>query len=248
MPLVEENSAFVANKVQKKDAFGKVRLGAGCIGMASLKPNLERQKMSTRKFNDGFTARSLRHCVAAILLIFAGQSALANELSYSFVEVDYIDGDILGESADGFGIAGSFELGDVFFLGGSYQDSEIDDFGTDVELLRLGVGLHGAISKNLDWVASLDYANIDVSATTGSMSVSDDESGYILDLGIRGLVGDAAEYSFAIIQSDVSESDTGFRVGGRYHFGDSNVSAGLDYVQYGSDWDQLELGVRYQFD
>ena len=39
MPLVEENSAVVANKVQKKDAFGKVRLGAWCIGMASLKPN-----------------------------------------------------------------------------------------------------------------------------------------------------------------------------------------------------------------
>ena len=80
------------------------------------------------------------------------------------------------------------------------------------------------------------------------ISDSYDESGYILDLGIRGIVDESVEYSVAIIQSDVGGSETGFRVGGRYHFGDSNVSAGLDYVRYESDWDQLELGVRYQFD
>ena len=63
------------------------------------------------------------------------------------------------------------------------------------------------------------------------------------------MAGDAFEYSVAIIQSDIGESETGIRFGGRYHFGDSsNVSAGLDYVQYGSDWNQLELGIRYQFD
>lgn len=208
-------------------------------------------KMNTGKSNDGFMARWFRHCVAALLLIFAGQSVLANELSYSFVEIDYIDGDFSGQSADGFGISGSVALGEMFFLGGSYQDEQVDNFrfegfnsDLDAELLRLGAGMHGAISDNVDWVVSFDYAKVELSA----LGDPEDDSGYIVDIGLRGLIGDVAEYSFAVIQSDVAESDTGFRLGGRYHFGDSNVSAGLDYVRYGSDWDQLELGVRYQFD
>lgn len=207
--------------------------------------------MNTGNFNDGFMARGFRHCVAAVLLIFAGQSVLANELSYSFVEIDYIDGDFSGQGADGFGISGSVALGEMFFLGGSYQDEQVDNFrfegfnsDLDAELLRLGAGMHGAISDNVDWVVSFDYAKVELSA----LGDSEDDSGYIVDIGLRGLIGDAAEYSFAVIQSDVGGSETGFRVGGRYHFGDSNVSAGLDYVQYESDWDQLELGVRYQFD
>lgn len=71
-------------------------------------------------------------------------------------------------------------------------------------------------------------------------SASGSDSGFIVEAGIRGVVGDASEYSAAIIQSKLTESSTGFRLGGRYHFGDlSNVSAGLDYVQYSSDCDQL---------
>ena len=217
--------------------------------------------MSKRIFVDGFVARIVSLSVAGALLVFAGQSVLAGELSYSYVDVGYTDGavDYAGsdEDFDGFRFAGSVELGEMFFVSGSYEDADTgtftDDFGDrvsiDLKLLRLGVGLHGALNDGLDWVVSADYADLEADVDDSFLgSFSEDHSGYILDLGVRGLVGDVAEYSFAIIQSDVIESDTGFRLGGRYHFGDSNVSAGLDYVRYGSDWDQLELGVRYQFD
>jgi hypothetical protein len=72
----------------------------------------------------------------------------------------------------------------------------------------------------------------------------------MLDVGLRGLMGEAAEYSIAIIHSDgfIGDSVTGFRVGGRYHVGETQLSVGLDYVQYVSEFDQLELGLRYQFD
>lgn len=207
--------------------------------------------MNKRIVKSGLMHRIVSRGVAGALLLCASQSVLANELSYSFFEIDYIDGDFLDQSADGFGISGSVGLGEMFFLGGSYQDEQVDNFrfegfnsDLDAELLRLGVGLHGALSDNVDWVVSLDYAKVELSA----LGNSDDDSGYIVDIGLRGLIGDAAEYSFAVIQSDVGGSETGFRVGGRYHFGDSNVSAGLDYVQYESDWDQLAFGVRYQFD
>lgn len=207
--------------------------------------------MSKRVFTDGFIATSIRNFAAGFLLVFAGQSVQADELSYSYVEVEYVaSGDFLGGDLDGFIISGSAEIGETFFVLGSYNDGEIES-ALDLEVLRLGFGLHGSISESLDWVGSLEYVDFDLSGLSRlGLGISDsyDESGYILDLGIRGIVDESVEYSVAIIQSDVGGSETGFRVGGRYHFGDSNVSAGLDYVRYESDWDQLELGVRYQFD
>ena len=183
-------------------------------------------------------------------LLASGQTALASELSYTYVEVKYVDGEILDADADGFGLTGSVALGDTFFLAGGYQDGEVDVTGGDLDLslLRLGLGAHGSITDSLDWVAELDYAQVDLKASiAGVGSGSSDENGYILDVGLRGLMGEAAEYSIAIIQSDFGSSATGFRVGGRYHFGETQLSVGLDYVQYDSEFDQLELGLRYQF-
>jgi hypothetical protein len=183
--------------------------------------------------------------MAGALMLLVGQSAMASELSYTYVELEYVDGEILDEGADGFGLNGSVAISDMFFLAGSYQDGEFDGFDLDIELSRFGVGAHGELNDSIDWVVSVDYARAEVGDSFDSV----DDSGYILDLGIRGVAGDAFEYSAAIIRWDIGGSETGFRLGGRYHFGDSsNVSAGLDYVQYGSNWDQLELGIRYQFD
>lgn len=185
-------------------------------------------------------------------VLFAGsQTALASELSYTYVEVKYVDGETLDDDADGFGLTGSVALGDTFFLAGSYQDGDIDATGADrdLSLLRLGIGAHGPITDSIDWVAELDFTEVDVKTTVARVgSSSSDDNGYILDVGFRGLMGEAAEYSIAILQSDISSSATGFRVGGRYHFGETLLSLGLDYVQYDSEFDQLELGLRYQFD
>lgn len=182
------------------------------------------------------------------------------------MEVDYI---AAGEfdvdpkiDLDGFGINASYKLGDKFFLSASYQDisgdrGEDDNYyaiDLDAELLRVGFGLHGAISDNVDWVVSVDFTRIDTdevaSESDGSEieSISGDDNGYIVDLGVRGLLNDSLEYSVALVQSDIGESETGFRVGGRYHFSDSGFSIGADYVQYASELDLVEVGFRYQFD
>ncbi len=192
-------------------------------------------------------------------LLASGQTALASELSYTYVEVKYVDGKIGDVDADGFRLTGSVALGDTFFLaggyqdvGGGFQDSELDlTLDLDVSLLRLGVGAHGPITDSIDWVAQLDYANVDIKESLDGETDSSDGNGYMLDVGLRGLMGEAAEYSIAIIHSDGfsgGASATGFRVGGRYHVGETKLSVGLDYVKYGSGFDQLELGLRYQFD
>ena len=191
--------------------------------------------------------------VAGALMLLVGQSAMASELSYTFVELGYVGGtlDYFGSDADydGFALSGSAEIGEMFFLSGSYEGDDTgtftDNYGDRVSIglqhLRLGVGLYGVINQDIDWVASVDFTDVEVDLTDSALgSASGSDSGFIVEAGIRGVAGDASEYSAATIESKLTESSTGFRLGGRDHFGDfSNVSAGLDYVQYGSDCDQL---------
>ena len=55
----------------------------------------------------------------------------------------------------------------------------------------------------------------------GVGSGSSDENGYILDVGLRGPIGEAAEYLIAVIQSDSGISATGLGVRERYHSGET---------------------------
>lgn len=199
---------------------------------------------------------NLSKTLAFLMCFGAGTSVWAADLSYSYVEVDYIveveqdfgDGDKL--DGDGFGVSGSFELGDLFFVSGSFQDATISEtylgqrYSADIEIIRAGLGLHGGITESLDWLVSADYARLE--AKDDFFGTTKD-SGYIVDLGIRGLVADSFEYSAAIVQSDVGGSETGFRVGGRYHFAESGFSLGADYVSYSDDFYVIETGLRYQF-
>lgn len=188
----------------------------------------------------------------------AGQSVWASELSYTYVEVEYIAdveldyGDGYKFDGDGFGVAASYEFSERFFVSASYHDGSGDftlgakRYSTDLEVLRAGLGMHSQISETLDWVISADY--VDLETKVGSIS-ADDDDGYIIELGVRGLAADSVEYNVAIVRSDsdIGGSETGFRVGGRYHFGDSNVSLGAEYVRYFSEFDLIEVGLRYQF-
>ena len=100
---------------------------------------------------------------------------------------------------------------------------------------------HGSITDSLDRVLELDCAEVDLKASiAGVGSGSSDENGYILDAGLRGLIGKAAEYSLAVLLSDFGMSATGLRVCGRYHFSETQFSVGPDYVQCDNESDQSE--------
>ena len=80
--------------------------------------------------------------VAGALMLLVGQSAMASELSYTFVELGYVGGtlDYFGSDADydGFALSGSAEIGEMFFLSGSYEDGDTgtfsDNFGDRVSI------------------------------------------------------------------------------------------------------------------
>src|SRR5688500_4682669 len=84
-------------------------------------------------------------------------SAQAAELSYNFIELDYAQMDIddAGDfEPNGFGIKGSFEMGESFYGFGSYLRGSEEVSGTDFDIdqTQLGVGYRNGVSDSADFI------------------------------------------------------------------------------------------------
>ncbi|MDX1515550.1 MAG: hypothetical protein R3288_01860 [Woeseiaceae bacterium] len=186
------------------------------------------------------------------LLTLAGASllvlpALADGPSYDYIEGSYqrveLDDSMFDIDGDGFGIAGSFEIGDQWHLFAGYDTTDFD-FDVDLDEIVLGGGLHMALSPNLDLVANLAYVRLDASA----MGFSVDDDGFGASLGLRALAADRLELAGFIDYVDLDDSgdDTAVRGEAWYLFTDSfalgfSIGAGDDVTRYG-------LGARVYFD
>ncbi len=119
------------------------------------------------------------------LVPVAGFAADANdELSYGYVEADYINLDIDQPGEDlnifksdfdnggGYGLSASVPVGDAFFVFGDYTDTESDfnfqdnagvvfPSNTDIKRFNLGVGFHMPMNDTSDIVVSGAYSDLD---------------------------------------------------------------------------------------
>lgn len=130
------------------------------------------------------------------------QQGTVDDLSYGYIELDYINLDVdqPGESnnpfssdfdfdnGDGWGISASVPINEQFFLFGDYTETK-SDFGfrdnlgafipgdTDVIRLNLGVGFAMEMSERTDMVFSGAYSDIDFDrfrlGASGDSSVND---------------------------------------------------------------------------
>lgn len=129
-------------------------------------------------------------------------SAQASELSYSFVELDYVNSraEILSSgfyNTDGYGIRGSYGFAENYFVTGSYSNSEFDISSTlDQDKWGLGFGYHKALNDQADWTAEIGYTQI------SSFAPVLDESYYNLSVGIRGSMTDNFEGTAKLGYSD----------------------------------------------
>ena len=130
--------------------------------------------------------------VMGLALLMAMSPAFADGLSYNYIELGYqnaeLDDDFGGTSVDGdgYGIRGSYEVGESWFIAASYGTLDFD-FGVDLDQLAIGGGYHTALSDRTDVFAALSYISAEVSAS-GFNSL--DEDGYGVVVGLRGLVSD----------------------------------------------------------
>ena len=160
--------------------------------------------------------------------------------SYERVEIDAVGGDVDG---NGFGIAGSFEITDLWHAFASYGTAEFD-FSVDFDQLTIGGGIHSPLNENVDLVFNLAYIQLDASA----FGFSADDDGFGASLGLRGNVAERVELEGFIdyVDLDSSGDDTSFRGAAWYAFTDA-FSAGLQ-LGFGDDATSFGIGGRFFFD
>jgi hypothetical protein len=209
---------------------------------------------------------ALNRCVLRLLLgaaSFAGFAtiALAQGPRYSFVEagwqnIELEDDGTFGEDLDGDGLAvgASFAVTDMLHIFASYGDSDFDlnVFGIDVNVgqntLAAGAGLNFDVSETVDIVGQLAYVDAEIEVDVpGFGSGSEDESGYGLAVGVRGMVTEDFELNAWINYVDLGDdaSDTTFSFGGVYNF--TPVFALQAGMSFGDDVNSIGVGARLSF-
>lgn len=188
-----------------------------------------------------------RKFLGVSLLVMAAP-AFAADINYNFVELGYqkIDFDEdplpgISVDGDGYGIAGSFEVAESWFVGVGYAQADFD-FGIDFNTLSLGLGWHTAMSDRADFFAVVSYEQAEAEAS-GFGSV--DDSGYGLTIGIRGMVSDSVELAGSLGYVDFGDGGDGTAVGlgALYNFTE-NFAAGVQ-ANFDEDVTAYGLGVRF---
>lgn len=190
---------------------------------------------------------------ALIATTFVAPTVLAEAPSYSYVDINYIDLDV-GLSVDGFGIAGSVELGENFFINGEYAGLEGNvrvfdtNVGVDVDMTNIGFGYKSEFGESSSWFASytlgdLDFSDLDVDANA-------------IRVGLRSMTTESLELNASIVSYDFdasssdpddsgSATETGFQVGLAYTAAE-DFQIILD-VEDVDGLDSVTLGARFNF-
>ena len=137
-----------------------------------------------------------RTLFALVLAAALPMSAHASELSYSFVELDYLsstDAITLGFNGpgldtEGYGIRGSFGFGENFYVSGKYSNSDLDvNSAIDADKWAVALGYHRPLYDQADWFAELGYTELQ------SNNAPFDDNAYNVSIGIRGSISDRFE-------------------------------------------------------
>jgi hypothetical protein len=199
----------------------------------------------------------LKTAVAGVLLATAPFLANADDMSYRYFQVGYMESDIdnTGDTGDldGFATRGSIGFAENFFVFTEYSNQTVDgDDGeggdVDVTLKQLVVGLggHYGLSENLDLVGRVGYADLTLDID-GLGIESPDESGFMAGGGLRGRLGEHVEIEGGVVYYDYNDvmDEVGAEVLFRYHFNDRWALA-FEYQDVG-DITTMMGGVRISF-
>jgi hypothetical protein len=181
--------------------------------------------------------------LGGLMLAAVPLAAIADDMSYSYVDAAYINTDINGvsESADGFALRGSVAFAGTWFAFGEFVTQSIQNI--DIESFAAGVGGHWGLGKDFDVVGSLGYFQVDLSGG----GANGNDSGYLATLGLRGRVADGVELEGGVRYTDLSDggNSTALYAGGRFHFNET-WALGAEY-QDSDDSSSILAYVRANF-
>lgn len=149
--------------------------------------------------------RSLFALALAAALPFSAQAA---DLSYSYVEADYVNFD---NDADGWGLRGSFNFGASNFYGlASYSNVNFDDDSSDFDLdsFEIGAGYHYSLSDKADLIAELAYQNLSFDNDSADDFDGGETDGFRLSAGFRGALAPKFEGMIKLNYIDSMDDDS----------------------------------------
>lgn len=183
---------------------------------------------------------------AALALPVASQAAEFDYTSVDLallphVQVEAGDDDIDG---DGFQLRGSLAVSSNFFVLAQLQDFDLDR-NVDVTRWMVGGGGHWPLTNNMDFVATVGVAQVNVDVGP----FDEDDTGVFVGGRVRASVSPKLELEGGVEYISAEVGDTGndvYLVGeGRYHF-NSQFSVGA-LLNFSSDTEMLGVYGRYSF-
>jgi len=184
-------------------------------------------------------------------------SAQASELSYSFVELDYLNSHAAilngpggpGIDSEGYGVRGSFGFADKFYVSGAYANSDLDIFNIDNDKWNVGFGYHQSLNDQADWFAEVGYTKID------SNNPAVDDHFYDLSFGLRGSLSDRFEGTAKLSYNDgvdlggafYPQYDNAFSVAAGLKFNITEMWGIVGEIEAYEDATDYTIGVRASF-
>lgn len=195
----------------------------------------------------------MRQALLALALCAAPAAALADDLSYSYVDGRYFssDSDAVSANQQGGLLAASYELVPGFFVAadGSYSKSDklTATSGTfETKSIALRVGAHHALTPVLDLVGSAGGVFADVQGKGAANGQDDNDFGYLAELGLRLAVAPQFEVGASYGYQSIFSVDQSLFTGDlQYHFYENFSLVGS--ATYAKRTDLYSVGIRYHF-
>lgn len=194
---------------------------------------------------------------ASALLATLPLSALAQGISYDYLEGGYTkatqeNGNADDFDFDGFTIAGSGKVASNLYLFGDYRQLESDTVANtrvDTNTGRIGLGYILPINENLHLTAGggAVFAKFDYEGSGSALTPDDnDDTGYFLQTIARAKVLPALEINGGYRYEKVfDEGESTGLVGAVFNI--TPAIAAIGNYEFGDDYDRYVLGGRYNF-
>jgi len=162
--------------------------------------------------------------------------AASADVTYNYADVSYQIGEVSVFDTDGFRLSLSHDVSDMWFVAFDYQSMGTDPDVGDVDTYDIFAGWHNDM-----FFAKVGYGSADYGGA--------DDSGYVLDFGLRTEVSDNLEINGHVSYADYGDLDTftTIGVGAVFMFSD-NMGVSFNYDDTSNDFvDSNQYGVGFRF-
>ncbi len=187
----------------------------------------------------------------AVTMLVVSSAALSKEISYDFIQGTYSSISITDSSlpdidGNGFSVSGAFSVSPNLAINAGYGSTSFDRvLGVDIDTtaLTFGITAHTTIAPGTDVLGSFSVLNSDVKVSDEFRTVSDDEIGNIISIGLRHTLSETVELAIGASRTNIfDDTSNTFGFGARF-YANETFSVGVGY-RTGDDTDSILLNAR----